>query len=136
MIYRGFNERELNRITEILERNGVQYSVSVPEDSLNVINDSTKRVNHKFMDNLLAIEIEKDEFSKFNEKDTALLIDLRIYKEEEPPFTEEELASLDKEPGQYQLPKKPDEHARMKQVAAILAVTVMSVLYLMKKKMF
>lgn len=136
MIYRGFNERELTRITDILERNGVHYTVSVPEDSLNVINDSSKRVNHKFMDNLLAIEIEKDEFSKINEKDTDLLIDLRIYQEEEPPFTEEELASLDKEPGQYQLPHKPDEHARMKQVAAILAVTVMSVLYLMKRKVF
>lgn len=136
MLYRGFNERELKRITEILERNGVQHAVSVPGDSVQFMNDSSKRVDHKFIDNLLAIEIEQEEFSKVSEKDLSLLFNLRIYPEEESPFSEEEMATFDKEPGHYQLPKKPDEHARMKQVAAILAVTVMSVLYLMKKKVF
>lgn len=136
MIYRGFNEVELRKITEILDRNGVHYSVSVPDEHLNVINDSKKRVTHKFMDSLLQIEIEKSEFDKINEKDRSRLFDLRIYPEEVPPFTEEELANLDKEPGHFEIPNKPDEHTRLRQIATLLAVLVMAFLYLMKRKMF
>lgn len=133
MIYRGFNEIELKRITEILERNGVQYSVSVPEASMDYINDPTKRVDHRFMDSLLQIEIEKEEFDKINERDLSKLFDLRIYKEEESPFTEEELGEMESD-------KNPvitkDEHARMKQVASLLAIGVMTLLFLWKRGLF
>ena len=87
MIYRGFNEVELKKITEILNRNGVQFTVGVPESSLDYINDPTKRVDHRFMDNLLQIEIETSEFDKIPEKDLSKLFDLRVYREEESPFT-------------------------------------------------
>lgn len=131
MIYRGFNERELERITEILERNQVKYSVGVPEDSMDYINDPTKRVDHRFMDNLLQIEIPQEEFDKINAADLQKLFDLRVYKHEESPFSEEELAGLstDEKPE-----KKADPEARMKQVASILAIAVMAALYLLKKK--
>lgn len=131
MQYRGFNERELNKITAILEKNGVQYTVSVPDDSMDFINDPTKRVNHKFMDSLLQIEIPQEEFDKINPADLQKLFDLRIYKHEEPPFTEEELANID--PNAKPV-IKPEPHARMKQVMTIVIMVGMTILYLMKKK--
>lgn len=131
MIYKGFNERELNKITTILEKNGVQYTVSVPDTSMDFINDPTKRVDHRFMDNLLQIEIETPEFDKINASDIQKLFDLRIYREEENPFTEEELANIN--PDEKPV-KKPDPDARMKQVASLLAIAVMAALYLLKKK--
>lgn len=131
MQYKGFNERELNKITTILERNNVTYSVSVPEDSMDYINDPTKRVDHRFMDNLLQIEIPQEEFDKINATDLQKLFDLRIYKHEESPFTEEELANLDTT---AKADKTPDPHARMKQIMTIVIMTAMTILYLMKKK--
>jgi hypothetical protein len=120
MKYRGFNQRELNRITEILEKHSVVFEVSVPDESLEYINDKTKRVNHRFMDNLLQIEIDKAEFDKIPANDIAKLFDLRVYKEEESPFTDEELNSIPEEVKPSA--PKPDKHAGMNQWAAILAI--------------
>lgn len=135
MLYRGFNQLELKRISEILERNGVKYHISLPEEALEYINDKSKRVNHRFMDNAMQIEIEKEEFDKINAKDIQTLFDLRIYKEEDSPFTEEELASLGSETDiNLNQPKKKDENARMNQVAAILAVALVTLFFLWKHK--
>lgn len=132
MLYRGFNERELKAITDILDKNLVVYAVSVPDASLDYINDPTKRVDHRFMDNLLQIEIANEEFSKIPERDLAKLFDLRIYKEEESPFTEEELANLADE--KTPPPKKPNEHAKSNQLAAILAFILVTLFFLWKNK--
>lgn len=133
MLYRGFNERELKIITDILDRCSVVYTISVPDSSLEYINDPTKRVDHRFMDNLLQIEIATEEFSKIPEKDISRLFDLRIYKEEESPFSEEDLANLDKETIALS-PKKPNEHAKTNQLAAILAVALVTLFFLWKNK--
>ena len=134
MKYRGFNQRELNKITEILERHSVVYEVSVPDESLEYINDKTKRVNHRFMDNLLQIEIDKAEFDKIPSNDIAKLFDLRVYKEEESPFTEEELNSIP----EVLTPEapNPDKNAKMNQMAAILAVGSMVLFVLWKNGLF
>ena len=134
MLYRGFNEKELKRITEILEKHGVTYDISVPDASLEYINDKSKRVDHRFMDNLLQIEIDKAEFDKIPEKDLAKLFDLRVYKEEESPFTEEELAALPTEVKPE--PPKADKNAKMNQWAAILAVGSMVLFVLWKNGFF
>lgn len=135
MKYRGFNQRELNKITEILEKHSVVFEVSVPDESLEYINDKTKRVNHRFMDNLLQIEIDKAEFDKISESDIAKLFDLRVYKEEDSPFTEEELNSLPTEDEKPDAPK-PDKNAKMNQWAAILAVGSMVLFVLWKNGFF
>jgi hypothetical protein len=135
MQYRGFNQLELNKISEILDRNGVKYEISLPDEAKEFINDTSKRVNHRFMDNAMQIEIDKEEFDKISAKDIQKLFDLRIYKEEESPFTEEELANLGKEETEKKpVAKKPDEHARMNQVAAILAVLLVTLFFLWKHK--
>lgn len=133
MLYRGFNERELKVITDILDRNSVVYAISVPDSSLDYINDPTKRVDHRFMDNLLQIEIATEEFSKIPEKDIGKLFDLRIYKEEESPFSEEELANLEKETKDAPS-KKTTENAKSNQLAAILAVALVTLFFLWKNK--
>lgn len=135
MKYRGFNEVELNKITEILERHQVAFEISVPDESLEYINDKTKRVNHRFMDNLMQIEIHKEEFDKIPANDLSKLFDLRVYKEEESPFTEEELAGLGDETPKPVAPK-PDKNAKMNQVAAILAVGSMVLFVLWKNGFF
>lgn len=135
MIYRGFNQVELKKISEILDRNNVQYHISLPDEAVEYINDTSKRVNHRFMDNAMQIEIEKEEFDKItNVNDIQKLFDLRIYKEEESPFTEEELASLGSETEAKPVVKKKDENARMNQVAAILAVALVTLFFLWKHK--
>lgn len=134
MLYRGFNQLELKKISEILDRNGVKYEISLPEEAVEYMNDKTKRVNHRFMDNAMQIEIDKNEFDKINAKDIAILFDLRIYKEEESPFTEEELANLGKEEDPKTVVKKPNEHAKMNQVAAILAIAAVTLFFLWKHK--
>lgn len=121
MIYRGFNQNELKRITDILDRCQVQYHVSVPDASLEHINDPSKRVDHRFMDSLLQIEIDKSEFDKIPEKDIQKLFDLRIYKEEESPFTEEDFSQME-DPHSPAPEKKKDPNAKMNQIAAILAI--------------
>lgn len=133
MLYRGFNERELKVITDILDRSSVVYTVGVPDASLDYINDPTKRVDHRFMDNLLQIEIANEEFSKLSEKDLAKLFDLRIYKEEESPFSDEELANLETE-SKTPAPKKPNENAKSNQIAAILAFLLVTLFFLWKNK--
>ena len=132
MIYHGFNETELNRIREILERNSVHFTVSVPTTSIEYMNDSTKRVNHKFIDSLLQIEIAKEEFDRISPRDIQLLFHLRIYKEEDSPFTEEEMAMMVTDPD-APLPIKQNENMRINQIAAILAVLIMGFLFLRKK---
>lgn len=134
MIYRGFNQVELNKISEILDRNGVQYHISLPDDAVEFMNDTSKRVNHRFMDNAMQIEIEKEEFDKINAKDIQKLFDLRIYKEEESSFTEEELANLGSETEIKTYVKKKDENARANQLAAILAVALVTLFFLWKHK--
>lgn len=135
MIYRGFNQVELNKITEILERNQVQFNVSIPQESMEYIEDKSKRVNHRFMDNLLQIEIEREEFQKVSQSDLAKLFDLRIYPEEESPFTEEELAEL-ADPAKEPATKKVEPHAKTNQAAAIMAVVVVSLFFLWKNGFF
>lgn len=136
MIYRGFNKLEIKRISEILDRNGVVYMAGLPEEALEHMNDKTKRVDHRFMDNALQIVIEKEEFDKISAKDIQTLFDLRIYKEEDSPFTEEELANLgnETEVNLAPNPKKKDENAKMNQVAAILAIVVVTLFFLWKHK--
>lgn len=133
MLYRGFNEQELKKITDILERNQVAYTVSVPETSMDFINDPTKRVDHRFMDNLLQIEISSEEFDKISPRDIQKLFDLRIYKEEESPFSAEELENLETESSKPAV-NKPNEHARSNQLAAILAILVVTLFFLWKNK--
>jgi len=136
MQYRGFNQLELKKISDILDRNEVKYEISLPDEAKEYINDTSKRVNHRFMDNAMQIEIDKDEFDKISAKDLQTLFDLRIYKEEESPFTEEELANLGSEAdvNSNPVPKKKDEHARMNQVAAILAIAAVTLFFLWKHK--
>jgi hypothetical protein len=135
MIYKGFNKVELDKISEILERSGVTFHISVPEESLEFINDTTKRVNHRFMDNLMQIEIEKEEFSKISSpKDLSKLFDLRIYPEEESPFTEEELAGV--LPEGVKVEKKPDPNAKINQMATLLAVTLVFLFFAWKNGYF
>ena len=136
MQYRGFNQLELNKISEILDRNGVKYEISLPDEAKEFINDTSKRVNHRFMDNAMQIEIDKAEFDKISVKDIQKLFDLRIYREEESPFTEEELANLGTETdiNTTPSPKKKDENARMNQIAAILAVVLVTLFFLWKHK--
>ncbi len=134
MKYRGFNQRELNRITEILERHSVVFEVSVPDESLEYINDKSKRVNHRFMDNLLQIEIDKAEFDKIPANDIAKLFDLRVYKEEESPFTEEELNSVPEEV-KPAVPR-PEKNSKINQLAAILAIGSMVLFFLWKNGFF
>lgn len=136
MQYRGFNQLELNKISEILDRNGVKYEISLPDEAKEFINDTSKRVNHRFMDNAMQIEIDKAEFDKISVKDIQKLFDLRIYKEEESPFTEEELANLGTETdiNTTPSPKKKDENASMNQIAAILAVVLVTLFFLWKHK--
>jgi hypothetical protein len=134
MQYCGFNKLELKKISEILDRNSVKYEISLPEEAKEYINDTSKRVNHRFMDNAMQIEIDKDEFDKISTKDIQILFDLRIYKEEESPFTEEELANLGSETEVQPVVKKKDENARMNQVAAILAVALVTLFFLWKNK--
>lgn len=135
MIYRGFNEAELKRITEILERNSVEFHVSVPQESLEYIEDKTKRVNHRFLDNLLQIEIEKEEFVKISQSDLNKLFDLRIYPEEDSPFTDEELSEIPVDQPAKEV-RKPDQNAKSNQIAAILAVLVMGCFFLWKNGFF
>lgn len=136
MQYRGFNQLELKKISEILDRNEVKYEISLPDEAKEYINDTSKRVNHRFMDNAMQIEIDKEEFDKISAKDLQILFDLRIYKEEESPFTEEELANLGREAdvNANPIPKKKDENARMNQIAAILAIAAVTLFFLWKHK--
>lgn len=134
MKYRGFNQRELNRITEILEKHAVVFEVSVPDESIEYINDKSKRVNHRFMDNLLQIEIDKAEFDKIPANDIAKLFDLRVYKEEDSPFTEEELNSIPEEVKPH-VPN-PDKNAKMNQWAAVMAVGSVILFVLWKNGFF
>lgn len=136
MIYRGFNQNELKKITEILERHQVIFHVGVPDSSMEYINDPKKRVDHRFMDNLLQIEIEKEEFDKIPEKDLQKLFDLRIYKEEDSPFPEEELAEEPESEAKKPVEKKPDPHAKINQAAAILAIATVTLFYLFKHGFF
>lgn len=135
MKYRGFNEVELKKITTILEKHHVSFEVSVPDESLEYINDKSKRVNHRFMDNLLQIEIQKEEFDKISANDLAKLFDLRVYKEEESPFTEEELAQLSVEAEKPVAPK-PDINAKMNHWAALLAISMVLLFVLWKNQFF
>lgn len=135
MIYRGFNKLEIKKISEILDRNGVVYQAGLPEQALEYMNDKTKRVDHRFMDNALQVVIEKEEFDKINPKDLQTLFDLRIYKEEDSPFTEEELANMGSETEvKVSSPKQSEEHKRMNQIAAILAVILVTLFFLWKNK--
>lgn len=136
MIYRGFNKLEIEKISKILDRNGVVYQTGLPEEALEFMNDKSKRVDHRFMDNALQVVIEKEEFDKINAKDLQTLFDLRIYKEEDSPFTEEELANLGSETDidLSKAPKQSKEHQRMNQIAAILAVVLVTLFFLWKNK--
>jgi hypothetical protein len=135
MIYRGFNKNEMSRITAILNRSRVAFSVTIPDASLEFIHDPTKRVSHKFLDNLLQIEIDKGEFDKINPADLKALYDLRIYKEEKPPFTDEELSSLDEQAEMISESKNSD-YARMNQVASLLALLITGFMFLKKQGLF
>ena len=135
MKYRGFNEVELKKITTILEKHQVVFEISVPDESLEYINDKTKRVNHRFMDNLMQIEIQKEEFDKIPANDLAKLFDLRVYKEEESPFTEEELAGMTTGP-EKPIAAKTDEHAKMNQWAALIAIAMIVLFVLWKNQFF
>lgn len=134
MIYRGFNQVELKKITEILDRHGVQYQVGVPDEAMEFINDKTKRVNHRFMESVVQIEIESSEFDKIPENDQSKLLDLRIYREMESPFTEEELAGI--VPDAPVKPKVNPEHTAMNKWATILAVTIVGLFFLLKHGFF
>ena len=133
MIYRGFNQNELNKITAILDRYEVQYHISVPDDAMEVINDKTKRVNHRFMESAVQIEIESNEFDKISEADTAKLLDLRIYREMESPFTEDDFKETSETPVK---PKTNPEQVAMNKWAGILAVGAVTVFFLWKHGFF
>lgn len=135
MLYRGFNQNELKKITDVLDRYSVSYHVSVPQESLEYIDDKTKRVDHRFMDNLLQIEIEKEEFSRLPQTEIQKLFDLRIYPEEESPFTEDELSLLGTEAMKAD-EARPDKNVRLNQIAAILAVVVVGSFFLWKNGFF
>lgn len=136
MIYKGFNDREVAKITEILERNGVQFTFGVPNEALDHINDKTKRVNHKFMDNIMQFEIESSEFDKISPQDTQKLFDLRIYREEESPFTEEELANAGTETDHITPSKPTKEQKAMNKWASALVIIGVAVYAVLKMKIF
>lgn len=136
MIYRGFNQREVAKISEILDRNGVQYTTGVPDEAMEHINDKSKRVNHKFMDNVLQFEIEATEFDKISPKDIQALFDLRIYREEESPFTEEELNNAGTETDHVTPKKTSKEESAIKKWATIFAAVAVVLFSLWRHGVF
>ncbi|WP_408099145.1 hypothetical protein ACJVC5_09555 [Peredibacter sp. HCB2-198] len=136
MIYRGFNDREVTKITEILERNNVQFTVGVPSEAMDHINDKTKRVNHKFMDSIMQFEIEGSEFDKVSPQDIQKLLDLRIYREEESPFTEEELANAGTETDHISPSKPTKEQTAMNKWAALLTIVGVAIYALLRTGIF
>ena len=136
MIYRGFNDREVSKITEILERNGVQFTVGVPNEAMDHINDTTKRVNHKFMDSIMQFEIESSEFDKISPQDISKLLDLRIYREEESPFTEEELANAGTDTDHIKASQPTKEQKAMNKWASVLMIVGVAIYAVIKMKIF
>ncbi|WPU66235.1 hypothetical protein [Peredibacter starrii] len=136
MIYRGFNDREVSKITEILERNGVQFAVGVPNEAMDHINDKTKRVNHKFMDSIMQFEIESAEFDKISPQDIQKLLDLRIYREEESPFTEEELANAGTETDHISPSRPTKEQTAMNRWASVLMIVGVAIYAAFKTGIF
>jgi hypothetical protein len=124
MLYKGFNKLEVERITTILDRHQVAYTVGVPED----LGDG-KRIPRDSA--VYQIDLADEELRKIPPADVTKLADMRIIGEMESPFTDEELQNLEK----YVPKKNPKaaEHAKIQQWATILAVGSMVLLYLYKK---
>lgn len=140
VIYQNFSEAEISRITEILDKFQVNYKVSVPEESASLagsLNPQDRDVFRKKAQRsgfkIIEIEIEKIEFQKIPSDFKERLHALGIYEEVDSPFTEEELTKYTSEEYHKESLKKPDPKARLNQAAAIGAVTLLTVLWLMKK---
>ena len=128
MYFAGFSEAELKKITEILDLHQVLYEIIVPHESILGLYDVKKRREPGFLDSLIEIQIAESEFSKIPPEDILKLHDLRIYQEYESPFSEVELLEMNR---LYE--KKEDPHQKLNQAAALLAITVMLLLFFWSK---
>ncbi len=118
MLYSGYSQGEIKRITDILEKHGATYELSAPEPDVKVPRDNS----------IMRIFIANEELAKVPAPDLHTLHDLRIFGELESPFTEEDF--MEKPPSPTAVKKKA-EMTKMNQVAALLAIglVVMGLLY-------
>jgi hypothetical protein len=127
MIYQGFSQVEVDRISNILKLHNAEFSVSIPESLIEKAGAKLPRDSAVFQ-----IELSDEELNKIPEKDRMKLNDLRIHGEMESPFTDEELATYT-DPT-YKTPVKPSApQSKMNQWATILAVGVMLAFFIYKK---
>jgi hypothetical protein len=121
MLYQGFNQSEMNRITAILEKHGAQYDLSagLGEDGKKIPRDSS----------VLQIEISNEELEKVSPEDRRRLEDLRIHGEMESPFDEEHFTN----PEPVKKAPVAAGPTKISQYLVILGMVLMVGMYLYKK---
>lgn len=120
MLYQGFSQSEMNKITAILDRNNAQYDLTagVGEDGKKIPRDSS----------VLQIEISEEELAKVSEADRLKLNDLRIHGEMPNPFDDEDI--MNEGPINRPAPHAP---SKLNQTMVIGGVVLMIATYLLKK---
>lgn len=127
MIYQGFSQVEVDRISAILNQHKAVFVVSIPEAIVERAGAKLPRDSAVFQ-----IDLSDEELNKLPASAKSKLFDLRIHGEMESPFTEEELAKYT-DPS-YTSPVKPTApQSKMNQWATILAVGVMMAFFIYKK---
>lgn len=124
MRYNGYSKIEVDRVSVVLAKYQLVFTVGIPED----LGDGKKIPRDSAV---FFIDLEDSELNKVSEADRLKLADLRIHGEVESPFTEEELQNLEN-----YVPKvspKTQEQSKMNQWATILAVGSILALFLYKK---
>lgn len=120
MIYQGFSQSEINKITAILDKHEAHYELSagLGEDGKKIPRDSA----------VLQIEISEEELGKVSEQDRLKLNDLRIHGEMPNPFEDEEIMNA----APIQRPVAPGP-SKANQVIVIVGVVLMISVFLLKK---
>jgi hypothetical protein len=127
MIYTGFEEHELKKLTALLDKLGLAYAAAPISSSAP---GAAAPQRHTF--DLYQVEIDDDAFRGLAAADLAVLERFRIFPPFPSPFTEEELARYAAEPHR----PAGEPHPRLKQAAKVLAFLVVGLLYLYKRKLF
>ena len=120
MIYQGFSQSEINKITAILDKHEAHYELSagLGEDGKKIPRDSA----------VLQIEISEEELGKVSEQDRLKLNDLRIHGEMPNPFEDEEIMNAPP----IQRPVAPGP-SKANQAIVIVGVVLMISVFLLKK---
>lgn len=120
MLYQGFTQSEINKITAILDKHEAHYELSagLGEDGKKVPRDSA----------VLQIEISEEELGKVSEQDRLKLNDLRIHGEMPNPFEDEEIMNA----APIQRPAAPGP-SKANQAIVIVGVILMISVFLLKK---